>query len=67
MCVLPIASEMSGGITLDPRLPFPDSVGEMYPGPATTQKVHHGINGFQAGGATMIDSFEHVDYWDNSR
>ena len=30
-------------ITLDPRLPFPDSVGEIFPGPATTQKVYQGI------------------------
>ena len=28
-------------ITLDPRLPFPDSVGGIFPGPATTQKVYH--------------------------
>ena len=32
----------------DPRLPFPDSVGEIFPGPATTQKVYQGrLNGFQ--------------------
>ena len=31
------------GITLDIRLPFPDSV---LPGPATIQKVYQGINGF---------------------
>ena len=30
-------------ITLDPRLPFPDSAGGIFPGPATTQKVYHGI------------------------
>ena len=30
-------------------------------GPATTQKVYQGIlNGFPAGGATMIDSFQYV-------
>ena len=47
---------------LDLRLPFPDSVGRIFPGPATTQKVHQGIELFiPAGGATMIDSFEHVD------
>ena len=28
---------------LDPRLPFPDSVGGIFPGPATTQKVYQGI------------------------
>ena len=26
-------------ITLDPRLPFPNSVGGMFPGPATTQGI----------------------------
>ena len=38
-------------ITLDPRLPFPDSVGGIFPGPATTQKVYQGIEWFsqQAG------------------
>ena len=51
-------------ITLDPRLPFTDSVGGIFPGPATTQKVYQGIEWFSefpAGGAMMIDSFEHVD------
>ena len=33
-------------ITLDPRLPFPDSVGGIFPGPATTQKVYQGIEWF---------------------
>ena len=32
-------------ITLDFRLPFPDSVGAIFPGPATTQKVRV-LNGF---------------------
>ena len=32
---------------IDPRLPFPDSVGGIFPGPATTQKVYHdGIEWF---------------------
>ena len=49
-------------ITLDPRLPFPDSVRGIFPGPAATQKVYQGIEWFsQLAGATMIDSFEHVD------
>ena len=47
---------------LDPRLPFPDSVGGIFPGPATTQKSLSGDwMVFPAGGATTIDSFEHVD------
>ena len=33
-------------MTLDPHLPFPDSVGGIFPGPATTQKVHQGIEWF---------------------
>ena len=33
-------------ITLDPRLPFPDPVGGIFPGPATTQKVYQGIELF---------------------
>ena len=33
-------------ITLDHRLPFTDSVGAIFPGPATTQKVYQGIEGF---------------------
>ena len=33
-------------ITLDPRLPFPDSVGGIFPGPASTKKVHQGIEWF---------------------
>ena len=37
---------MASSITLDPRLPFPDSVGGIFPGPATTQKVYQSINGF---------------------
>ena len=48
-------------ITLDTRLPFPDSVRGMFPGPATIQKVYQGIV-IPAGGATMIDGFEHVEY-----
>ena len=49
-------------ITLDPRLPFPDSIGGIFPGPATSQKVYQGIEWFSpATGATMIDSFEHVN------
>ena len=54
-------------ITLDPRLPFPDSVGETFPGPATTQKVYQGINGFPSWRAAMIDRFERFDYGGNSR
>ena len=38
--------ERGDGITLDPRLPFPDSVGGIFLGPATTQKVYQGIDGF---------------------
>ena len=48
-------------ITLDPRLPLPDSVGGIFPGPATTQKVYQGIEWFSQLAATMNDSFEHVD------
>ena len=34
-------------ITLDPRLQFPDSVGGIFPGPATIRKVYHqGIKWF---------------------
>ena len=33
-------------ITLDPRLPFPDSVGGIFPGPATTQKRTQDIEWF---------------------
>ena len=33
-------------VTLDPRLPFLDSVGGIFPGPATTQKVFRVLNGF---------------------
>ena len=48
-------------ITLDLRLPFPDSVGGIFPGSAT-QKLYQGIECFfPPGVATMIDSFEHVD------
>ena len=36
----------TGHITLDPRLSFPDSVGGIFPGPATTQKVYRGIEWF---------------------
>ena len=31
---------------LDTRLPFPDSIGGIFPGPATIQKVYQGINGY---------------------
>ena len=48
-------------ITLDPRLPFPDSVGWIFPCPATTQKVYQGIEWFSQLAATMNGSFEHVD------
>ena len=36
------------GVTtaLVPRLPFPDSVGGIFPGPTTTQKVYQGIEWF---------------------
>ena len=43
-------------ITLDPRLPFLDSVGGMFPGPATTQRVYQGIEWFsQLVGLTKFD------------
>ena len=32
--------------TIDRRLPFCDSVGGIFPGPATTQKVYQGIEWF---------------------
>ena len=48
-------------ITLDPCLPFPDSVGGIFPCPATTQEVYQGIEWFTQLAATMNDSFEHVD------
>ena len=54
-------------IMSDPRLPFPDSVGGILPGPATTQKVYQGIEWFSQLTATTNDSFEHVDKGDNSR
>ena len=47
-------------ITLDPRLPFPDSVGGIS-GLATSQKVYQGIGWFSQWAASMNDSFEHVD------
>ena len=53
-------SFISYHITLDPRLPFLDSVGGIFSGQATTQKVY-GWMVFPAGGATLIDSFEHID------
>ena len=31
---------------LDPHLPFPDSVGGIFPGPVTFQKVYQGIEWF---------------------
>ena len=49
---------------LDLRLPFPDSVGGIFPGPATTQEVYQGIEWFsQLAGLqlTMIDNFEYVN------
>ena len=53
-------------MTLDPRLPFPDSVGGIFPC-STTQKVYQGIEWFsQLAGLTMIDSFEHVNCGDNN-
>ena len=56
-CIAPLGSESffsfsapqsknQSNITLDTRLPFPDSVGGICPGPATTQKVYHGIEWF---------------------
>ena len=46
---------------------FPDSVKGIFPGPATTQKVYQGIDWiFPVGGATMIDSFQHVDKGDDN-
>ena len=46
-------------ITLDPRLPFPGSVGGIFP-----IRV---LNDFLSWrGYTMIDSFEHVDEGDNT-
>ena len=51
-----------GASWLDPRLPFPDSVGGICPGPPTTQNVFQGIELLPSWrGYTMIDSFEHVD------
>ena len=38
--------EVHSYFTLDPRLPFPNSVGGIFPGPATTQKVYQGIEWF---------------------
>ena len=47
----------AANITLDPRLPFPESVGGIVPGPATTRKGYQGIECFfLAGGSTIIDS-----------
>ena len=54
-------------ITLDPRLSFPDSVGEIFPSPATIQKDYKGINGFRDGEATMIDSLRVLIRGDNNR
>ena len=45
-------------ITLDPRLPFPDSVKKFFLVPASTQKVYQGTECFfPAAGATMIEIF----------
>ena len=39
--------------TIDPRLPFPHSVGGIFPGPATTQKIYQGIEWFSQLAATI--------------
>ena len=44
-------------ITLDPRLPFPDSVGEICSGPASTSTRVLTIECFSQLAATMNDSF----------
>ena len=62
-------SEEPRNIKLDPRLPFPDSVGGIFPGPARQPLLKESIrvlHGFPSWRATMIDSFEHVDYGDNN-
>ena len=46
-------SFISYHITLDPRLPFLDSVGGIFSGQATTQKVLMIESVFPAGGATI--------------
>ena len=38
--------ERNYDITFDPRLPFPDSVGGIFSGPATTQNIYQGIKWF---------------------
>ena len=48
-------------IMLDSRLPFPDSVEGIFPGPATTQKVYQDMDWFSQLAATMNDSLEYVD------
>ena len=48
-------------ITLDPRLPFPDSVGGIFLVQPLLKKSTRVLNGFPAGGTPLIDSFEHVD------
>ena len=49
-------------ITLEPRLLFPDSVGGIFSCFSHYSKSLSGFSMvFPAGGATMIDSFEHVD------
>ena len=49
-------------ITLDPRLTFPESVGRILPFQPLLKMSIRVLNVFfPAGGATIIDSFEHVD------
>ena len=55
-CLLGLAVNHTFAIMLDPRLPFPDSVEGIFPGPATTQKVYQGIDWFSQLAATMNDS-----------
>ena len=56
-----ITAKFEVHITLDPRLPFPDSVGGIFLVQPLLNKSIRVLNGFPAGRATMIDSFEHVD------
>ena len=48
-------------VMLDPRLPFPDLVREIFPGPATIQNVYQGINGFPSWRGYNDWQFQHVD------
>ena len=61
--IVALKSAISCSITLDPRLPFPDSVGGIFPGPCShsSKSVSGYLMVFPAGGATIIDSFERVD------